>query len=462
MTFIGRIEEMKAFEERANSGKAEFVVVYGRRRIGKTELVRQVVSKHEGLLLIGREESKKLQLHRFSKDLADHFGDELLRKQPLDNWDAFFEYLYQKAKDRPLILALDEFPYMVKEDHSLPSLVQDMWDNKLSRTRLFLVLLGSSISMMSSLLGAKSPIYGRRTGQFRVQALPFRDVAGYIGDMARAVELYSVFGGTPAYVMALDRNKNALDNAKGLLLRRDSFLYQDVRFVLREEMDEPRYYYSMLEAIALGKTSLAEMVDYTGLARSLVGKYLSILIELDILRRDVPVDSQTTAKKGQYTFKDNIFSFWFRFIRPYEDLIDMGREKEVSRLIAKDLNSHIGRRFEDICLEFLWAAKDSQPSLRFLNLGRWWHHGEEIDIVGLDPESRTACFFECKWTDLAKKDAAKVLFDLAGKSRSVSWNKDDRKQQFGVIARSVEGKSELRKGGYLVFDLDDFKRVLGP
>lgn len=188
MNFIGRKKELEILTERFNSSKAEFLLIYGRRRIGKTELVNKFISAdHPGIILIGREESKKLQLDRYSRLLAEYFNDDLLRKQGLKDWDAFFEYIYQQAKKQRFILALDEFPYLVKDDKALPSILQDYWDTRLKDSGIYLIILGSSISMMERLMSYKAPLYGRRTGQIKLNALPFTDVAGYVGDMKRAV-----------------------------------------------------------------------------------------------------------------------------------------------------------------------------------------------------------------------------------------------------------------------------------
>jgi len=455
--FINRAAELKILEDRLRSDRAEFLVVYGRRRIGKTELIKRMLSEHGGLILMGREEAKKLQLQRFTGQLAEYFDDDLLRKQSLGTWDAFFEYIYEKSRER-IIIALDEFPYLVKEDRALPSVLQDYWDNKLSRTKIFLVVMGSSISMMEGLLGYRSPLYGRRTGQLRLRPLGFRDVASYVKDLERAVELYSVFGGTPAYITRVDPSRSVLENVKDYFLRSDSFIYPDVRFVLREELDEPRYYFSILEAIAMGNTRLGEIISYTGLARSLVGKYLSVLIDLDIIKREVPITAGFKSKRGVYFFNDPIFTFYFRFIFPFEDLIELGRAEEVLAGIERDLNAYVGRIFEDIAREFLRDVFKG----RYMRLGRWWHRGEEIDIVALNDVNKEAGFFEVKWSELGRRNVKRILAELRRKADLVDWRVDDRVEHFGIVGKKIRGKDGLREQGFLVYDLEDFKEFALP
>ncbi len=449
--FIGREIELELLEKRINSNRAEFVLIFGRRRIGKTELVKKIIAQHGGIILMGREESKKLQLEHFSRLLAQHFDDNFLKKQSLTNWDAFFEYIYEKSKSNRTIIALDEFPYLVKEEKALPSILQDHWDNKLKNSRIFLFLMGSSISMMERLMGYKSPIYGRRTGQLKLQPFKFKDIAKFIKNTHRAVELYSVFGGTPAYITEVEPSKDIVDNIKEKFLRMDSYIYQDVRFVLMEELNEPRYYFSILEAIAAGNATLGEIINYTGLDRSLVGKYLSVLIDLDLVRREISITATKKTKNGIYSLKDNIFSFWFRFIFPYEDLISLGRSEEVLSRISMDLNAYIGKPFEEIAKEFLWETSKSN----FSKMGRWWHKGEEIDIVALNEEGDDILFFECKWSKLNEIDAFKILTDLKRKAALVQWHDSARKEHYGIIAKEIKGKEKLREKGYQVFDLSD-------
>jgi hypothetical protein len=456
MKFIDRERELKILEERFKSRKAEFFVIYGRRRIGKTELVKKIISKHNGVILIGREESKKLQLERFSKLLAEYYDDDFLRKQSFGSWDAFFEYIYEKSKGERTLIALDEFPYLIKEEKGLPSIFQDYWDNKLRNTRIFLIVLGSSISMMEKLLGYKSPIYGRRTGQLKLKPFSFRDIIRYMRNIPRAVELYSVFGGTPAYIMEVSPAKSTLENIRENFLRIDSFIHQDVRFVLMEELEEPRYYFSILEAIAMGNVVLGEIINYTGLDRSLVGKYLNVLMDLDLVQREVPVTAPFKTKKGIYSLKDNIFSFWFRYIYPNEDLLELGRSREVLAWISKDLNVYVGRAFEEIAREFLWHIGKG----RFFRLGRWWHREEEIDIVGLNDATKESAFFECKWSTLSKADTNRLLGELKRKAKLVKWHNRTRREEYGIIAKKIANKEALKSEGYIAYDLADFELFL--
>jgi len=463
MNFIGRKKELEILTERFNSSKAEFLIIYGRRRIGKTELVNKFISAdHPGIILIGREESKKLQLDRYSRLLAEYFNDDLLRKQGLKDWDAFFEYIYQQAKKQRFILALDEFPYLVKDDKALPSILQDYWDTRLKDSGIYLIILGSSISMMERLMSYKAPLYGRRTGQIKLNALPFTDVAGYAGDMKRAVELYSVFGGTPAYITQTDPQRDVYWNIGRHILRFDSFIYRDIKFILLEELEEPRYYFSILESIASGSVTMGKIINYTGLDRSLVGKYLNVLIDLGIIKREIPVTDSVRSKKGLYFFRDNAFAFWFRFIFPAEDMIDLGRGDVVLENIKNGMNPYLGRIFEDIAKEFLWLLNSGKAvPFTFSKLGSWWYRDTEIDIVTMDTGSNIF-FCEVKWKDLTAAESLVIINRLKEKAGHVRWHNSDRTEYYGIIARRIKGngKKKLINAGYYAFDLKDFEKCM--
>ncbi len=459
--FIDRETEIKLLEERLKRGRAEFVVVYGRRRIGKTALLLEFIKKHGGLYLLARETSEAENLKRFSEKLADYFNDEFLRKNPLQSWDAFFEYLHQKSLKDRLIVVIDEFPYLVKGNRVLPSILQEYWDLKLSQGKIFLIICGSSVSMMEKLLGYKSPLYGRRTAQMKLKPLNFFSAKGFFPrySLEEFVKVYGILGGTPAYLLEFNDEKSVEENLLDYF-RADSFLYGDALFILREELEEPRNYFAIMEAIARGKTTLNEIVNETGLERATVGKYLSVLIDLDLVRREVPITASWKSRKGRYYITDPYFAFWFRYVYPNSDLIETGQGKELVELVMEDFNNHLGWVFEEITKQFLIELnKRKELPFRFTKIGRWWHRGEEIDLVGLNEQEKKALFVEVKWKELSEREAKEVWKDLGRKSELVGlegWEKF-----YGIVVKNVKAKEKLRAEGWLVWDLKDFGRLIG-
>jgi len=455
--FIDRMPELSKLKERYYGGKAEFIIVYGRRRVGKSELINQLLMTTKGVRLLAHEESKKMQLRRFSKELASFFNDKVLELNPFTNWDAFFQYIYEKTLNERIIIAIDEFSYLIKEDRSLPSLIQHFWDVKLRKTKLYLILCGSSISMMEKLMSSKSPVYGRRTGQLLIKPFKFMDLIKYYRDIRKCVEHYAVFGGIPAYILSLNPRKTLRKNILDTLLREDHFMFRDVIFILREEFDEPRYYFSIIQAIAKGNTRIGRIMNETGLNKGIVTKYLSVLMDLHIIKREVPItENPLKSRRGVYKLFDNLIDFWFRFIYPNNKSIEDGKGEQVyESVIKRFLSEHVGIKFEGICQEILQRV----TPINLTKIGKWWYKNKEIDIVGINEETKEILFCECKWKD--NVNAEKVMKGLFEKSKCVNWFNEKRKESFALFAKSFRKKITLFEGRKVYcYDLKDLKKIL--
>ncbi|BAA30074.1 496aa long hypothetical protein [Pyrococcus horikoshii OT3] len=456
--FIDRKKELGLLEERLKSGKAQFIVIYGRRRVGKTALILEFLRRHGGLYLLARETSEIENLERFSLRLAEYFNDSFLKKNPLRSLDAFFEYLSTKA-EKPFIIAIDEFPYLVKGNKALPSILQEYWEMKLSKKKIFLIVSGSSVSMTERLLGYKSPLYGRRTAQLKLKPLDFFNAREFLPkySLEDFVRVYGILGGTPAYLLEFSDEKSLEENLKSYF-RVDSLLYGDALFILREELDEPRNYFAIMEAIARGNTTLGEIVNETGLERATVGKYLSVLIDLDLVRREVPITASRKSRKGRYYIADNYFAFWFRYVYPNADLIESGNGELLVDTVMDDIDHYTGEVFEGVAKEFLLRLNKSERlPFRFSRVGRWWYKNEEIDLVALNEREKKVLFIEVKWKDLSKREARGILKDLKRKAKLVGL--DEWGKHYGLVAKSVRGKDEIKEEGWLAWDLEDIHRM---
>lgn len=434
--FLGRQSEMSSLNSRWKGKSPEFIVIYGRRRVGKSELIDRFLNKKKGLRLLAREEAKELQLRRFSEEVADYFNDDFLRKTGFSDWDSFFEYLYQKSDER-IIIAIDEFPYLVKEDNTLPSILQSFWDLKLKYTKIFLILCGSSIRMMESMvMEYNSPLYGRRTGQILLRPLHFIHIYDYIKDIKKSINYFSVYGGIPAYITGLNISQSIEKSITDNIFRKDSYLFRDIEFVLRNELSEPRYYFSILLSISNGNHSQGLITNDTGLSKGIVNKYLSTLIDLDLVTRKVPATVSKRSHRGLYYIKDNLFLFWFRFAYPNVMLIerDLG-DAAVKKQVMPYLSDYTGLRFEEIAEDIFLSVngRDVLPFF-FTGWGSWWHKGEEIDGIYYSETENKILFCEYKWQDNVKADV--LIRKLKEKSQKVSWNRDNRTEYFCIVARS--------------------------
>ena len=267
----------------------------------------------------------------------------------------------------------------------------------------------------------------------------FKDVFMYLEKPIReAVEFYSVFGGTPAYLMQIDREKTLLKNIADKVLKKDSPLYSDVEFLLREELKEPRYYFSVLHSISKGNTRIGEIMNDTGLKKGIVAKYLSVLSDLQLVKREVPVtESLLKSRRGIYVLQDNFFRFWFRYVYPHKEEVESGRQDEIVKEFKKALPQFVGGTFEEICREGLLEMGKRGGIFHFTSLGKWWHKGEEIDLVGLNKATGQVLLAECKWGE--KVDATKVLEKLKQKAQSIGW-RSKKEPHYAIFAKSFTEK----------------------
>ncbi|WP_440946364.1 ATP-binding protein [Methanosarcina sp. T3] len=458
--FLNRKAELSLFENLHAEGKPKLILLYGKRRVGKTELLNEFARRHRALYLVARQEAYEGQLKKMSSEIAEFFDDDVLRHSPFQNYDALFIYLAQK--ETPVLF--DEFPYLVEANRALPSILQEYWDRYFSKKKTFLVLCGSSIAMMESLLGYKSPLYGRRTEQILLEPLKFREACEFFPQLEPEdkVLTYAVLGGAPAYLLEFDYGKPLLENIRDRILQKNTFLYQDTMFVLQQELTEPRIYYSIINSIAKGNTRLGEIMNDTGLEKSKITKYLSVLKELHIIERRVPVTEKSpeSSKKGIYLLKDNYFKFWFRFVFENAEYIEQGRqEKLIGDKISPVLNTFAGFAYEEIVLEYL----KSSPGFSDYIFGRWWDKEEEIDVVGLDSSQNRIIFGEVKWKALTEKEARQTLNRLVEKSVEVKWGKNlksgerqgDPEKKYLLVGKTVGGKKRLLEDGYLILELEN-------
>ena len=451
--FKDRGSELVLLNELYSKGEPKLVVMYGRRRVGKTELLRQFLMQHKGLYLLGRQESDMKQLKRISLQVAEFFNDEFLKINPFSSWDAFCSYLAEKPR---MPIVIDEFPYIVQSEKSITSILQDYWDNKFSKRNSFIILCGSSINMMEQLLGRKSPLYGRRTEQILLEPLNFKGACLFFPEKTKIKERiinFSILGGMPAYLLEFDFNKSLKENLFYNLLQKNKFLYQDVLFTLKEELKEPRNYFSILYSISKGNTKIGEIVNDTGLDKSFVNKYISVLIDLQLVERRVPITEKNPkrSRNGIYLIKDNFFRFWFRFVFENQEYIEQEKqEKLINEKIVPELDTFIGRVFEDIVISVISTSKKFKDYL----FGRWWDRTSEADIVGLDKTNKKIIIGEVKFNKLTKKDITRIHDSLKEKTKKI--NNYGFNEEHVIICLGYEGSVEYYKGkGVIVLNFEE-------
>ncbi|MFP4559126.1 MAG: ATP-binding protein [Archaeoglobaceae archaeon] len=457
--FIDRERELEFLENNFSEQKS-LVVIYGRRRVGKTELVKKFSEDKNLIYFLADKRGTLINAERFATVASKHFGDVPPR---VENFDDVFKYISSRTGSDKAVVVIDEFSYLVEKDSSIPSVFQLIWD-EIVREGMMLILLGSSISMMEKgVLSYKSPLYGRRTGQWKVTPLPFKEVTKFHKvNIEKAVEVYAVFGGIPMYLNYFNPEKDIFSNVEDRVFRKGSVLNEEVEFLLREELSEYSSYLSILEAIAHGRTRIVEIADYSKIQAKDLPKYLNNLIKLEVIKKEHPVTEKIKTKKTVYKISDNFFRFYFKFVHPYKSDLEIGKFDRVKSKLRDDFNSFLGETFEDISREFILETyKKGVLPFDISKIGKWWQRKVEVDIVTLgerDKEKEVG-FFECKWSALSENEANRIIEKLKSKAKTVNWHKDNREDYYGIIAKRVKGKQNLKNKGYLVFDLKDFDEL---
>lgn len=460
MTFYDREAELEALETAYESGAGEYFVVYGRRRIGKTALLKEFCMDRPHIYFLAAQESEQRQREKFVEQIAAH-ADE--RPPRVSGWEDALTYLAEKLQDERLVVVIDEFPYLVAANESLPSYFQSFIDEQLSGTDSMLVLCGSSVSTMESdILGQESPLHGRRTGQIDLQPFSFRDARAVISyEFEDAVQSYSVTGGTAMYLTQFDYDRSLAENIKQEILSPTAMLYNEPEFLLRTELRSPARYLSILEAIATGHTTPNEIAGATGIGSGPLSKYLQTLRRLRLISRETPVTaSMKQSKRSQYVVADEFLRFWFRFVEPNRSSIEEAPEMVYEGTIAPRLADHVSSTFEDICQEAIWEAIRQGELGPYADLGRWWYGEQEIDIVGLAPNDDRILFGECKWT--TEPIGHELVASLAAKADDVRWGPADRTEAFALFSRSgfVEGLADDVDEDWSLFGPEDLSTLL--
>jgi len=462
--FVNRLSELNMLEKRYVSGKAEFFVLYGRRRVGKTELLAHFCERKRAVFFVsdlGSEISLRASLSSAINTVV--FGPGQL-DAVYSSWEALFQTLGQAAQKERLVVVLDEFPYMVAAHPPLASILQKAWDQTLKNSQIMLILCGSYIGMMEeTVLGYQAPLYGRRTAQYLLEPLQFKDARLFFPSFPNEdqVRAYAVYGGTPAYLHTIEPEKSLKENIQENILTRGSYLYDEVRFILQQELREPRNYFAILQAIAAGKTRLNEIKQATGLDGAT--SYLDTLQQLHLIERIVPATESQPQKsrRGIYRLKDHYLRFWFRYVHTNRSQLEQGGSHFVLvNQVFPEIDHFSSLAFEEICQQYFWqSGLSGRLSFQPKRIGRWWSSNEEVDLVVIG--EKDAILVECKWT--SQPVGTNVLADLESKSHLVERELGDKKIQFALCSRSgftsqlIE--SLARRSDTLLLDLE---QILGP
>ncbi len=432
MAFIGRHDELSFLQSCYTSKKAQLAVVYGRRRVGKTELLSHFAKDKECVFFAAPAATKEEQLAAFSRQMfADGAPASKYLKQYADWESALSDIVNLPVKNgKRKMVIIDEFPYLVRADNSLPSVIQNLWDHSLKNENVMIVLCGSAMSFIEKeVLSEKSPLYGRATGILKVLPMPYWDAACFFPNYSAADKAisYAVLGGIPHYLAEFDPDESLENNIKQHVLRRGSALYSEVEFLMHQEFREPATYNAILQAVALGGTRLNDIAQRTMLQSQVVSAYLKNLIEVNIVEREFPVDAkpveESKSMRGLYRLSDNFFRFWFAFIAFNRSALEMGDIDGVYQYeIAAKLHDFAAMPFERMCADWVRLQNTKRNLPFYANaIGRWWDAKSEIDIIATSKTGECVLAGECKFRN--KPVDASVLRDLKEKALRITGTK---------------------------------------
>ncbi len=465
--FINRSEDLAVLNREYLSDTFSFTIIYGRRRVGKTELITHFQMNKPHIYFLADKRGTTSNLHRFRKKAADLFEDY---EPDLETFDQVFEYIKTRwDSQKKLIIVIDEFSYLAQMDESIPSVFQLIVDEILKEDQFYLILCGSSISMMElSTLAYSSPLYGRRTSQIKLQPMRFRDIREFFGESSpdELIKIFGVTGGVPFYLQFFNPESSFRENMKKNLFAKEAVLYTEAEILLREELREPATFMNILFAISKGATRPNEIALKSFMEGKDLPYYLDILIRLGFIRKEHPVLQRPVTKKTIYRINDNFMRFWFRYVLTHRDELEQGFKDQAIEDLSNSYSTYLGETFEQIGREMLVHMNLSgRLPFKFKDIGRQWgkiprvpsgRNNYEIDIVAINNETHDILFCECKYHD--RKIDIDVYLKLKEKAGFIQWQ-SGQKEYFALISKSGfsdKMKQAAKKDGILLLTLEDY------
>ena len=459
--FVGRKTEIESLNRLYNSNGFQFAVVYGRRRVGKTTLINEFGKDKKYIYYAAIQSTKSDNLKLLSTQILSVLAPEA----PANPFPSFYEaveYVFGRAENERIVFAIDEYPYLAGGDVSVSSVLQAVIDKRHSDSNLFLILCGSSMSFMEKqILGYESPLYGRRTAQYKLLPFDYFESGAMLPgfDNIDKISLYSITGGIPEYLARIDNSLSMQKNIENLFFDPSGRLFEEPSNLLKQELKYPETYNAIVNVIAHGSGKLYEIASKAGIETSQCSSMLNSLIELGLVRKEYPA-SENKSKKTLYMLNDWMFVFWHRFVQPNYSRIITGMGNTVcNEVVSGQFNSHIGRAFEECAKQYMWRMqKNGGLPLLFKDIGRWWGNNprerreEEIDFIAYSDD--TAIFGECKWQN--ERVGEECLDDLIRKADLFVKFKEKHFYLFaksGFAEKTV--KQAKKRGNVVLIDAED-------
>ena len=403
--FYCREEELRLMNRRFEKERFECIVIYGRRRVGKTALINEFCKGKPTIYFSALNASSQENLEALSKAIYTCNNPNTTASPTYHSYDDALDEITAMATQQRLVFVIDEYPYLAKAEKSFSSRLQHIIDHQWQDSKLYLILCGSSMSFMEyQVLGYESPLYGRRTAQFKIQALTYREMTQLHPELELEDQalLYGITGGIPHYSNKLDVEGDLDEAILDNLFSTSSYLFEEPENLLKQELREPAIYNSVITAVAGGASRMNEISTKVGLESSICGKYINILLELGILRKETPI-TEKPGRKTIYMIDDNFFRFWYRFVPKNMSIISAGRMSTVyEQAVKKYYPDYMGLIFEKMCQEYLNRYAKDLP-IMLSSIGQWWGTDSaarkeiQIDIVGTAVDGDEFIIGSCKY-----------------------------------------------------------------
>lgn len=452
--FIGRKTELQTLENMYRSPGFQMSVIYGRRRIGKSTLIKEFIKDKKAVYYTATKVGISKNIELWGKQALEALKPDM-RQLSFQSIDDLLLFLGNHSENERCVVVIDELPYLAETDKSILSVLQNYIDNQWLNGQMFLILCGSSISVMENeVLSEKSPIFGRRTSQIRLEPFNYLEAAQFVPEYSCVEKAicFGITGGTAKYLSMLDDSKPLDENIIQLFFTKTGYLYEETNNLLTQEFRNVSTYNDIISAIASGSNKVNEISDKTHLEQSVVVHALQNLIANGIVLKEKAITDEANKKKVQYALKDNMFKFWYKFVPEGMGAIELDRGNIYYMKVVKPrLSEFMGSVFEDMCKHYtLMMGIEGNLECFMTSIGKWWgtnpvkRETTDIDVVGLDKMSRKAVIGECKFKNepidkkiydaliekngLISKEYTVVQYMLFAKSGFTEWVEEHAKK----------------------------------
>lgn len=451
--FVGRAAELELLENAWKGKASAFVPIYGRRRIGKSELILYFLRNKRSIYHLGKVAPATLQIKELLQEAARALDEPLLAQLQVTDWRAALDAIETATKDKKLALVFDEFQWTAGASPELPSLMQELWDRRWKKSgKIMLILCGSFIGFMErEVLGKKSPLFGRRTAQIHLQPFGYQEAAKFHPQwsLQNRVRAYFLCGGVPMYLKSLDQSRSFEANVEANLLAEFAPLFREPEFLLREELRDVESYHAVLHAIAAGNTISRAIGEASGVPERSLHYYLEQLVQLGYVSRRHPLTAgRPNARTVKFVLEDPLLRFWFRFVFPHRSFVQqMGPARSFAELIKPHLDSYFGTCFERLCREALPRLYAKQKVSAGFRIGTYWDKQVQIDVVGVRDDDWID-LGECKWGVVGSAPA--LITELEAKVQAFPGHSGYTICRHLFVRNVSAAQRRLRPRGYTV------------